>query len=259
MGRVRVAAFSVSLDGFGAGPEQSLQHPLGKRGTELHSWFFGTKTFKAMFGDGGGSEGVDETFAHRSMDGFGAFILGRNMFGPVRGEWLDDSWKGWWGDNPPYHAPTFVLTHHAREPIVMEGGTTFHFVTDGIHAALERARDAAGARDVKIGGGVSTVRQYLQAGLIDELHFALSPVLLGRGEAMFEGLENSYGPSRNASASVWLKHFDACGATRRATSRTNERRPATRERSTTSWHPPDGRARTSRAVRWPVAHLCTAA
>jgi dihydrofolate reductase len=142
-----------------------------------------------MFGKGGGSEGVDETFAHRSMDGFGAFILGRNMFGPVRGEWLDDSWKGWWGDNPPYHAPTFVLTHHAREPIVMEGGTTFHFVTDGIHAALERARDAAGARDVKIGGGVSTVRQYLQAGLIDELHFALSPVLLGRGEAMFEGLD----------------------------------------------------------------------
>ena len=123
------------------------------------------------------------------MDGFGAFILGRNMFGPVRGEWLDDSWKGWWGDNPPYHAPTFVLTHHAREPIVMEGGTTFHFVTDGIHTALERARDAAGARDVKIGGGVSTVRQYLQAGLIDELHFALSPVLLGRGEAMFEGLD----------------------------------------------------------------------
>ncbi len=136
MGRVRVAAFSVSLDGFGAGPEQSLQDPLGKRGTELHSWFFGTKTFKAMFGEGGGSEGVDETFAHRSMDGFGAFILGRNMFGPVRGEWLDDSWKGWWGDNPPYHAPTFVLTHHAREPIVMEAGTTFHFVTDGIHAAL---------------------------------------------------------------------------------------------------------------------------
>jgi dihydrofolate reductase len=138
---------------------------LGKRGAELHRWFVGTKTFKTMFGKDGGSEGMDETFAHRSMDGFGAFILGRNMFGPVRGEWLDDSWKGWWGDNPPYHAPTFVLTHHAREPIVMEGGTTFHFVTDGIHAALERARDAAGARDVKIGGGVSTVRQYLQDAL----------------------------------------------------------------------------------------------
>jgi dihydrofolate reductase len=189
VGRVRAAGFSLSLDGFGAGPEQSLQDPLGKRGTELHRWFFGTKTFKAMFGKDGGSEGVDETFAHRSMDGFGAFILGRNMFGPVRGEWLDDNWKGWWGDNPPYHAPTFVLTHHAREPIVMQGGTIFHFVTDGIHAALERARDAAGARDVKIGGGVSTVRQYLQAGLIDELHLALSPVLLGRGEAMFEGLD----------------------------------------------------------------------
>ena len=189
MGRVRVAGFSLSLDGFGAGPEQSLQYPLGKRGRELHRWFFGTKTFKAMFGEGGGSEGVDETFAHRSMDGFGAFILGRNMFGPVGGEWSDDSWKGWWGDNPPYHAPTFVLTHHARKPIVMEGGTTFHFVTDGIRAALECARDAAGARDVKIGGGVSTVRQYLQAGLIDELHFAFSPVLLGRGEAMFEGLD----------------------------------------------------------------------
>ena len=189
MGRVRVSGFSLSMDGFGAGPEQSLQDPLGKRGRELHRWFFGTKTFKAMFGEGGGSEGVDESFAHRSMDGFGAFILGRNMFGPVRGKWLDDSWRGWWGDDPPYHAPTFVLTHNARAPIVMEGGTTFHFVTDGIHAALERARSAAGARDVKIGGGVSTVRQYLQAGLVDELHFAVSPVLLRRGEPMFEGLE----------------------------------------------------------------------
>lgn len=191
MGRVRAAGFSVSLDGFGAGPEQSLQEPLGTRGKELFNWFFGTKTFKAMHGGGGdgGTEGVDETFAHRSMDGFGAFILGRNMFGPVRGEWPDDSWKGWWGDNPPYHAPTFVLTHYARAPIVMAGGTIFHFVTDGIHAALDRARDAAGDRDVKIGGGVSTVRQYLQAGLIDEVHLALSPVVLGRGEAIFEGLD----------------------------------------------------------------------
>ena len=188
-GRVRVAGFSLSLDGFGAGPEQSLADPLGKRGTELHRWFTGTRTFKALFGQSGGTDGMDEAFAHRSMDGFGAFILGRNMFGPVRGAWPDDSWKGWWGDNPPYHAPTFVLTHHAREPIVMEGGTTFHFVTDGIHAALERARAAAGMRDVKIGGGVSTVRQYLRAGLIDELHFAISPVLLGQGEAMFEGLD----------------------------------------------------------------------
>jgi dihydrofolate reductase len=189
MGRVRVAGFSVSLDGFGAGPEQSLQDPLGKRGTELHRWFVGTKTFKAMFGDSGGSEDVDETYAHHSMDGFGAFILGRNMFGPARGEWPDDSWKGWWGQNPPYHAPTFILTHHPRDPIVMEGGTTFHFVTDGCHAALERARDAAGDLDIKIGGGVSTVRQYLRAGLIDELHLAFSPVMLGRGEAMFAGLD----------------------------------------------------------------------
>src|SRR3954449_367392 len=185
MGKVRVAGFAVSIDGFGAGPDQSLEHPLGKRGPELMQWFFPTRAFRSMIGQEGGT---DDRFADAGMKGFGAFILGRNMFGPVRGEWPDDSWKGWWGDNPPYHAPTFVLTHHTRESIVMEGGTTFHFVTDGIHAALERARGAAGARDVKIGGGVSTVRQYLQAGVIDELHFALSPVLLGRGEAMFEGM-----------------------------------------------------------------------
>ncbi len=189
MGRVRAAGFSVSLDGFGAGPEQSLQDPLGQRGTELFAWLFGTRTFHAMVGKSGGSEGTDEAFAHRAMDGFGAFILGRNMFGPVRGPWPDDSWRGWWGDDPPYHAPTFVLTHHARAPIVMEGGTTFHFVTDGIHAALERAREAAGGRDVKIAGGVSTVRQSIAADLLDELHIALAPVLLGRGEAMFEGLD----------------------------------------------------------------------
>lgn len=188
MGLVRVAGFAVSLDGFGAGPEQSLQDPLGRRGKELFGWFFGTKTFQAMVGASGGSEGVDESFAHRAMDGFGAFILGRNMFGPSRGKWPDDGWKGWWGDNPPYHAPTFILTHHPCAPIAMEGGTTFHFVTDGIHAALQSAREVAGERDVKIGGGVSTVRQYLQAGLVDELHFAVSPVLLGRGEAMFAGL-----------------------------------------------------------------------
>jgi len=189
VGRVRAAGFSLSLDGFGAGTDQSLQDPLGKRGRELHSWFFGTKTFRSMVGEDGGSDGVDERFAHRSMDGFGAFILGRNMFAHSRGEWTSDGWKGWWGENPPYHAPTFILTRYAREPLVMKGGTTFHFVTDGIHAALERARAAAGAQDVKIGGGVSTVRQYLQAGLIDEMHFAISPVLLGQGEAMFEGLD----------------------------------------------------------------------
>lgn len=189
IGRVRAAGFSVSLEGYGAGPDQSLQDPLGKGGPALHGWFTGTRTFRAMIGQDGGSDGADEAFARRSMDGFGAFILGRNMFGPSRGPWPDDDWKGWWGDDPPYHAPTFILTHHAREPIVMEGGTTFHFVTDGIHAALERAREAAGDRDVKIGGGVSTVRQYLRAGLIDELHLAVSPVLLGRGEALFEGLD----------------------------------------------------------------------
>ena len=189
MGKVRVAGFAVSLDGFGAGPEQSLQDPLGKRGEELHEWFFPTKTFRAMLGKEGGSEGVDDNYARRSMAGFGAFILGRNMFGPVRGEWPDDSWKGWWGDNPPYHAPTYILTHYPRDPIVMEGGTTFYFVTDGIESALEQAKAAAGDKDVKIGGGVSTVRQYLRAGLIDEMHFAFSPVMLGQGEAMFAGID----------------------------------------------------------------------
>jgi len=189
MGKVRVAGFTVSLDGYGAGPEQSLQDPLGKRGEELHRWLVGTRTFQAMFGRDGGTEGVDEDYARRSMEGFGAFILGRNMFGPVRGEWPDESWKGWWGNNPPYHAPTFILTHFPRDPIVMEGGTIFYFVTDGIEAALEQAKAAAGDRDVKIGGGVSTVRQYLQAGLIDEMHFAFSPVMLGSGEAMFAGID----------------------------------------------------------------------
>jgi|SRR5690242_7656016 dihydrofolate reductase len=189
MTKVRVAGFAISLDGFGAGPEQSLENPLGKRGTELHRWFFGTKTFKAMFGQSGGSDGIDEDYARRSMAGFGAFILGRNMFGPVRGPWRDDSWKGWWGENPPYHAPTFVLTHHPRAPIEMDGGTSFIFVTDGIAAALEQAKRAANGRDVKIGGGVATVRQYLRAGLIDELHFALSPVVLGQGEAIFAGID----------------------------------------------------------------------
>src|SRR6202045_2992353 len=189
MTKVRVGGFSISLDGFGAGPEQSLENPLGKRGMELHQWLFGTRMFRAMIGQGGGSDGVDQAYAHRSMDGFGAFILGRNMFGPVRGPWPDSSWKGWWGDNPPYHAPTFVLTHYEREPIVMEGGTTFHFVTGGIEEALKLAKQAAGDKDIKIGGGVSTVRQYLQAGLIDSLHLALAPVALGQGEALLTGLD----------------------------------------------------------------------
>ena len=190
MSKVRVGGFSISLDGFGAGPEQSLEHPLGRRGQELHQWIYGTRFFRTMIGQDGGSEGVDQAYADRAMSGFGAFILGRNMFDPARGPW-DESWKGWWGDNPPYHAPTFVLTHHPRDPIEREGGTTFIFVTEGIEAALEQARAAAGDLDVKIGGGVETVRQYLRAGLIDELHFALSPVVLGQGEAMFAGVDLS--------------------------------------------------------------------
>lgn len=189
MPKVRVAGFSLSIDGFGAGPDQSLADPLGKRGRELHQWLFHTRMFQAMIGKGGGSEGIDQDFAERSMTGFGAFILGRNMFGPVRGDWPDDEWKGWWGDDPPYHAPTFILTHHPRAPIVMEGGTTFHFVTSGIHAALQEAKAAAGGKDVKIGGGIATVRQYLAAGLIEEMHLAIAPVLLGTGEAMFAGLD----------------------------------------------------------------------
>ncbi len=189
MSKVRVAGFGVSLDGFSAGTDQSLEFPLGKRGPEIFQWFFGTKTFRAMHGEPGGSEGVDEKYAFRAMDGFGAFILGRNMFGPIRGEWPDEQWRGWWGDNPPYHAPTFILTNHARAPIVMEGGTTFHFVTHGIESALEQAKAAAGDLDVKIGGGVSTVRQYLLAGSIDEMHLVISPVVLGKGENLFAGID----------------------------------------------------------------------
>ena len=189
MPKVRVAAFSVSIDGFGAGPEQSLEYPLGVNGPDMFQWFFPTRTFRAMQGKEDGSTGLDEDFAARAMQGFGAFILGRNMFGPIRGEWPDEEWKGWWGPKPPYHAPTFILTHHARDPIEMEGGTTFYFVTDGIESALEQARAAAGDLDVKIGGGVSTVRQYLRAGHIDELHLAVSPVLLGKGEALLEGID----------------------------------------------------------------------
>jgi dihydrofolate reductase len=190
MSKVRVAGFGVTLDGFSAGVDQSLDDPLGKRGTEIFQWFFHTHTFCAMHGREGGSVGdIDDQFAHVALDNFGAFILGRNMFGPVRGPWPDGSWRGWWGENPPYHAPTFVLTHHKREPLAMEGGTTFYFVTGGIEEALKRAKEAAGDKDVKIGGGVSTVRQYLKAGLIDSLHLASVPVLLGRGEALFQGID----------------------------------------------------------------------
>lgn len=190
MTRIRVAGFTISLDGYGAGPDQSLEQPLGAGGTELHQWLLPTRTFQRnVFGADGGTTGVDDEFAAASFRNVGAWILGRNMFGPIRGAWPDLSWKGWWGDSPPYHVPTFILTHHARPSIEMEGGTTFHFVTGGIHEALERAREAAGGLDVRIGGGADTIRQYLRARLIDELHLAISPVLLGRGERLFEGLD----------------------------------------------------------------------
>src|ERR1035437_2947701 len=189
MSKVRVAGFGVSLDGFSAGIEQSLDNPLGKRGPDIFQWFFHTKTFCAMHGQEGGSTDADDIYARRSMENFGAFILGRNMFGPVRGPWQAGSWKGRWGANPPYHAPTFILTTYDREPLVMEGGTTFHFVSGRIEEALRLAKRAAGDKDVKIGGGVSTVRQYLQAGLIDSLHFAFAPVVLGQGEALLTGID----------------------------------------------------------------------
>jgi dihydrofolate reductase len=190
MPKVRVAAIGVSIDGFAAGPDQSLENPLGVRGPELFSWFFPTKMFKDMHGsDGGGTTGVDNQFAERSFLNVGAWILGRNMFGPVRGPWPDESWKGWWGPNPPYHVPTFVLTHHPRPPLEMEGGTRFIFVTDGIQSALAQAQKAAGGKDVRIGGGASTIRQFLKAGLVDEMHLALMPVLMGKGENLFSGLD----------------------------------------------------------------------
>lgn len=189
MSKVRVASFSVSLDGFGAGPDQDLQNPMGVGGMVLHAWAFPTRTFKKMQGGEGGSTGVDETFAARGFENVGAWILGRNMFGPVRGPWLNEDWKGWWGDTPPYHVPVYVLTHQAREPLVMQGGTTFYFVTEGMEVALRRAIDAAHGRDVRIGGGTTTVRQYLRARLIDEMHLAVSPKLLGRGENLFEGID----------------------------------------------------------------------
>jgi dihydrofolate reductase len=188
--QLRVQSFALSLDGYGAGPNQDLQNPLGVRGPELMEWFFQTEVWKRMHGlPGEGEKGIDNGFAERGFQNIGAWILGRNMFGPVRGPWPDESWKGWWGDEPPYHVPVFVLTHHARRPLEMAGGTVFHFVTDGIRAALERARAAAGGRDVRLGGGAATIRQYLQGGLIDEMHLALRPVLLGAGEHLMGGLD----------------------------------------------------------------------
>jgi dihydrofolate reductase len=189
MTRVRVHNFSISLDGYGAGPRQTREEPLGVGGEGLHKWFIPTRAFQRINGKDGGITGVDDDIAARFGVGVGAWIMGRNMFGPIRGPWTDDDWRGWWGKNPPYHAPVFVLTHHARPPIEMEGGTVFHFVTGGIGEALERARDAAAGKDVEIGGGVSTVRQFLEARLIDELHVAISPTLLGSGEHLFYGLD----------------------------------------------------------------------
>lgn len=190
MTKVRVCSFGLSLDGFGAGPDQSLDNPLGVGGSTVHEWFFPTRTFqREVLGKDRGESGPDDEIAARGMENNGAWILGRNMFGPARGAWPDESWKGWWGDSPPYHCDVFVLTHHPRPPLEMEGGTVFHFETNGIHAALDRAKASAGDRHVRIGGGVETIRQYLEAGLIDEMHLAVAPVLLGQGENLLQGID----------------------------------------------------------------------
>jgi dihydrofolate reductase len=187
--KLRVHGFSISIDGYGAGPSQDLNNPLGIGGVALHDWAFATRTFRKMFGMDGGTTGIDDDFAERGFNNVGAWIMGRNMFGPIRGPWPDDAWKGWWGDNPPYHTPVFVLTNHPRASITMNGGTAFHFVTDGIHAALQRAVDAANGQDVRLGGGISTIRQYLSERLVDEMHLAISPVLLGTGEHLLAGID----------------------------------------------------------------------
>jgi dihydrofolate reductase len=191
MPRLRVENFTISIDGFGAGPDQDLDHPMGKGGENLHKWFFPTKTFQRMHGEGedAGSTGIDNDFAERGFNGIGAWIMGRNMFGPIRGPWPDLEWQGWWGDNPPYHCPVFVLTHHERPPLEMAGGTTFYFTHDPIEDVLDRAYDAAGGRDVRLGGGVSAINQYVAAGLVDEMHIAISPVVLGSGERLFDGVD----------------------------------------------------------------------
>jgi dihydrofolate reductase len=213
MSKIRVHSFSISLDGFGAGPDQSLKEPLGIGGEELHEWVVATRMFHKMTGKEGGTTGTDNDFADRGFDNLGAWIMGRNMFGPIRGSWPDDTWKGWWGNNPPYHCDVFVLTHHPRKPISMDGGTTFHFVTDGIHAALDRARKAANGKDIRLGGGASTIRQYVEAGLVDEMHLALAPKLLGSGEPLFTGMNylklgyqvTEYAPTEAATHVVLTK------------------------------------------------------
>jgi dihydrofolate reductase len=215
MSELKVRSFTVSLDGFGAGPNQTLENPMGEGAGALHKWFRGTRTFQRMMGDESkGKDGPDEDFAVKGFENVGAWILGRNMFGPIRGEWPDDNWKGWWGDEPPYHVPVFVLTHHARAPLEMKGGTTFYFVTDGIQLAYDQAMKAANGKDVRLGGGVATIRQYLQAGLVDEMHLAISPMLMGSGESLFEGLDlkamgfkcTEHVPTENATHVVLRKN-----------------------------------------------------
>jgi dihydrofolate reductase len=189
MSKLSVRSFAISVDGYGAGPDQSLSAPLGRGGLDLHEWMFATRTARKMFGQEGGETGIDDDFVVQGFENVGAWILGRNMFGPIRGAWPDETWRGWWGENPPYHTPVFVLTHHARKPLEMEGGTTFHFVTDGIESALRQARSACQGRDIRVGGGAQTIRQYLTAGLIDDLHLVISPVLLGTGESLLAGID----------------------------------------------------------------------
>lgn len=213
MAKLRVHAFAISLDGYGAGPDQNLDNPLGVGGVALHEWAFATRTFRRMFGNDGGTTGIDDDFAARGFANIGACVMGRNMFRPIRGPWPDDAWKGWWGDSPPYHTLVFVLTNHPRASVVMDGGTTFHFVTDGIQAALKRATVAADGRDIRLGGGVATIRQYLRAGLIDEMHLAISPVLLGAGEHLLAGIDvprlgyrcSEHVPTKNATHVVLTK------------------------------------------------------
>ncbi len=189
MSKIKVVAFSVSLDGYGAGLSQNLENPLGLRGKELHAWMFESKYFRKMIGQDGGTEGIDSDFVEKSFDNVGVWIMGRNMFGPIRGDWPDDEWKGWWGEEPPFHVPVFVLTNHARKSFKMKGGTEFHFITDGIESAIEKAKEAANGKEIRIGGGVSTIRQFLQAGYIDEMQFAFSPIFLGSGENLFSGID----------------------------------------------------------------------